>query len=503
MIKSEKIFSSRDELEKLKEIIEHELVVRSEGDYELDLQREDMQHIDFMSVAQLESYLASLNGAESVKYEDVEDLESGAVELRYELEEDVKGVLGTPVEVLRQRKLQRLRDIDLLRRYNDPELRDKMEFGEQCDALALSQYTVADIVNNRMTRNQFNADKVRCLNSISEIVELEKLDVTEFVLPGLVRGTVGILAGRGAIGKSFMTFYLASLIIAKYKNFNIKLDEKGWELEKGEEVLYFSGEEKFKEAQSRWKRVLLNEVRKGNITLAEADQMVSHLKIDDLTYESVEVLDCKDLTATEHYEYTENVIKHVRPRLVVIDTLSKIHGLEESNNIHMSKLLGLYQNLASKYDVAIVIVHHLSKAGAKDSEEGDGSGVRGADAIVSNSRWTAVMREMSKNEAEKLNDAAGQTVVNTTFAGRKQFIKFEVPKANYGPDVEPVWFQRGKDGILEHDVDIKNAIAAAYGKTQVEKVDSKQLLACIQAKNGGQAVNINNSKLDDDGGEEL
>lgn len=63
-------------------------------------------------------------------------------------------------------------------------------------------------------------------------------------------------------------------------------------------------------------------------------------------------LDQQKLTAT---------LKAVRPRLLILDPLVRLHRLDENSAAEISKLLGFIRELQRTFDTAVVLVHHASK----------------------------------------------------------------------------------------------------------------------------------------------
>jgi hypothetical protein len=64
------------------------------------------------------------------------------------------------------------------------------------------------------------------------------------------------------------------------------------------------------------------------------------------------------LADQERLAYT---IANLRPRLVLLDPLVRLHRLDENSAAEISGLLGYIRDLQRRYDVAIVLVHHASK----------------------------------------------------------------------------------------------------------------------------------------------
>ncbi len=57
----------------------------------------------------------------------------------------------------------------------------------------------------------------------------------------------------------------------------------------------------------------------------------------------------------------KSTLDDLRPRLLVLDPLVRMHRLDENSASDISKLLGFLRELQRSYDCAIVLVHHASK----------------------------------------------------------------------------------------------------------------------------------------------
>jgi len=86
---------------------------------------------------------------------------------------------------------------------------------------------------------------------------------------------------------------------------------------------------------------------------------------ENFTFRSrLNALDAGGLDTIENW-----LVTHPNRRLVVIDTLGKVRGMKnprEEQYQYDYRLVGALQELATRYAVAIVIVHHVRKSDAED-----------------------------------------------------------------------------------------------------------------------------------------
>lgn len=82
----------------------------------------------------------------------------------------------------------------------------------------------------------------------------------------------------------------------------------------------------------------------------------------------IRALDLHVITAPElrldlanYQEKLRQTVQRLRPHLILLDPLVRLHRLDENNASEMSGLLGYLRALQREHDVAVVLVHHVSK----------------------------------------------------------------------------------------------------------------------------------------------
>jgi hypothetical protein len=125
--------------------------------------------------------------------------------------------------------------------------------------------------------------------------------------------------------------------------------------------------------------------------------------------------------------------------LIVIDTLSRIHILDENSNSQMAQLLTYLEQIAVETNTAILILHHSSKNMAIQGRGGEQQAARGASSLVDNARWQAYMSIMTKEEAKYFGVSEKR---------HKFYVRFGVSKLNYGTPFVDRWYERHDAGIL-------------------------------------------------------
>lgn len=87
-----------------------------------------------------------------------------------------------------------------------------------------------------------------------------------------------------------------------------------------------------------------------------------HLAIEDLDLYAITATDLR-LDQADDRNRLDATLRQLRPRLLVLDPLVRLHRLDENSAADLSGLLGYLRTLQRNHGVAIVLVHHMSKRG--------------------------------------------------------------------------------------------------------------------------------------------
>lgn len=250
-------------------------------------------------------------------------------------------------------------------------------------------------------------------------------DAVDYVLPGMIQGTVGAIISPGASGKSFLALQLG-IQIASGANV------LGWEqnLPTGE-VVCLAGEDPIIALHARMHELgkyLSEAQRRDVIEKFTIYPLVGELQLPDLLS-----------PASEH-----GLIEIARgKRLIILDTLRRFHNGNENDSGSMAKVISSMEYLAQITGASVLFLHHSSKSSALGGTVDEQQSSRGSSVLTDNVRWQAYLSTMSKTEAQK-NKVHEDS--------RRFFVRFGVSKQNYGPAFTDVWFERGQGGVLRHKV---------------------------------------------------
>ncbi len=269
--------------------------------------------------------------------------------------------------------------------------------------------------------------------------EPEPLD---FVLPGLLAGTVGSLIAPGATGKSFAALELLTQIATGKDMLGIGLHPTGT-------AVIFAAEDPANALHTRLKAVA------GHLDACERENLKSNSLILPCLGKAGDFLDGGKTTAD-----IEKVAQGAR--LVVIDTLSRWHTGEENERRDAARVMREMEKVAADTGAAVVFLHHTNKAAAMNGDGDKQQSSRGSSVFVDEARWVAFLQTMTGEEAKAFGYNDDE---------RKHYVRYGVTKANYCPPQLDVWLRREEGGVLvRHEYEMrKSAQAAGAGKTAGKK----------------------------------
>lgn len=128
--------------------------------------------------------------------------------------------------------------------------------------------------------------------------------------------------------------------------------------------------------------------------------------------------------------------------LVAVDTLSRVNGGEENSNEVMAHIVTACERIAQRTGAAVVILHHTSKAAARE-QMADLHAGRGGSALGDNAR--SVVRLMPASAG----DVKGFADFDPDAIARGDILRLIHAKCSYARKAGDVWLRRCEDGTLE------------------------------------------------------
>ncbi|CAH0319030.1 Regulatory protein RepA [Massilia sp. Bi118] len=248
----------------------------------------------------------------------------------------------------------------------------------------------------------------------------------DYVLPGMLAGSVGFLMSPGGVGKSMLALGAACGIAAGTK----EADLYGFEPKQGK-VVYMSAEDG---EVPLWHR-LHNFGKKFGPATRQA--IAENLMIFDVVGRKPDIM---------APEWVNGLCRAKDARLIIIDTLTRFHTLDENSNSDMSQLVSQLEYISKQTGAAILVIHHSSKSMAVQGRGDEQQAARGASALIDNARWAANLTGMTKAESEALAGAPGGPAVGED--ERRFYVRFNISKQNHGVPFPETWLARSEGGVL-------------------------------------------------------
>lgn len=270
----------------------------------------------------------------------------------------------------------------------------------------------------------------------------------DFVWPGFLAGTVGALVAPGGAGKSFWALEAAMAVAGRDAPGS---DLLGLEPSRPGRVVYFAGEDPQPILVCRIHAV-------GKHLPGQAHSVIA----GRMTVKSV-VGQCMNMMGEQTLR---QVIEECSgARLIVLDTLSRMHSLDENSNGDMARLVSRLERIALETGASVLYLHHVTKGSTKEGGADQQQAARGASALVDNVRWCGFVAPMTCEEASRLcADTEGAVPIGE--GRRKHFVRFGVSKQNYGHTPADRWYLRGSDGVL---LPVALAAAGARGRRKAHR----------------------------------
>ncbi|HBN8277938.1 TPA: AAA family ATPase [Pseudomonas aeruginosa] len=251
----------------------------------------------------------------------------------------------------------------------------------------------------------------------------------DFIWPGFLAGTVGALVAPGATGKSFWTLEAAMAIacsVAGGDVVNLRPQHTG-------RVVYLAGEDP--------ETALIRRVHAigQHLNPSAREAIAENLVLLPIMGAMLNIMD--ERSRTRVIEFCTGA------RLIVLDTLSRIHSLDENSNGDMARLIATLEHIAASTGASVLYLHHVSKGSAREGLSDQQQAARGASALIDNARWCGFVTRMTEDEARHLSDRTydRQPIGNDR---RGFFVRFGVSKQNYDATPLDQWYERRDGGVL-------------------------------------------------------
>lgn len=269
----------------------------------------------------------------------------------------------------------------------------------------------------------------RCEFPVESYIDIEAAftqpqKVLDFVLPGLLSGTVGSIVGVGGTGKSYLSIEMALAVASGYDLTGV-----------------------FPVGNTRGRAVYLNAEDPTPVIFNRLNAMAKWLDRDirELAYQNLTVLSLTgrgiallnaNVDRTGWVEPILNIAKGAR--LLIFDTARRFQLANENDSGAMALFMGIFEEIALKTGCTIVFCHHCAKGSALNGNGDNQAASRGSSVLVDNARWQVNVVGMSEKEAKDIEIKSD----------RKKYIRIANSKANYNEQFEDIWLEKTEGGVL-------------------------------------------------------
>lgn len=285
----------------------------------------------------------------------------------------------------------------------------------------------------------------------------------DFVFLGFLAGTVGLLIAPGSTGKSYWALLVAIALACKAATADLLGLNPA---KRGQKVVFLAAEDP-KDVIRRRQFAIGKTIGRDHLGDCSAN-----LKIKPLLGKRPDIMD------NGHFD--EIATFCMGARLIIIDTLTKFHTMDENKNSDMSQFIATLDALAARTGAAILVLHHIDKNSARNGDGNQMEAARGASAITNDARWCGFLQRPDEEEAKFVIDpGTGETIENV----RQKYVRFGESKANYSMPVEDVWYEKGDGGVLSR-VDLVTIPAADRKQFAKAREDRKRMAEVARAARG-------------------
>lgn len=257
--------------------------------------------------------------------------------------------------------------------------------------------------------------------------------VLDFVLPGLLRGTTGLIVAPGATGKTWLSLQLAAAVGG-----GLPICGGAWDQpERAGRVLVLGWEDPEQIIEDRL-HVLMHYLSDGGISDESLDLIDRNVDIVSMHGDTSLLLQ-RDGAPGPLVQHLVDAAAGREYRLVTLDPLSRILGADENDNGLATRGVSMLEHVAHASGAAVVALHHAAKYAAANGQSSEQTAARGASALVDGVRWMSTLSTMTAAEA------AEHDVEEVM---RRFWVRLAVPKANYTSPLADTWLRREDGGVL-------------------------------------------------------
>lgn len=257
------------------------------------------------------------------------------------------------------------------------------------------------------------------------------------VLPGLLAGTVGMLAGPGGIGKTMLELQVAVAMATGTPACGAL-----YRFSAPAPVVLVAAEEDARVLSYRLHAIahtLFSQSARFAVTISYEEflaRLQANLRLFAGTSQGLTLLNREWSHTPRVKELAEAAQK---ARLVMVDPLRQFHACDENDSGAMNEVILALRHVAAQSGAAVVFAHHATKA-ATSAGQGDVAGAaRGSSALTDGVRWQLNLSRPSKEQAQRMGIAEDS---------RGRYLQLDLAKSNYAPPQDTIVLERLPGGVL-------------------------------------------------------
>ena len=243
----------------------------------------------------------------------------------------------------------------------------------------------------------------------------------DFILPGMLPGSLGLLVAPGATGKSSLALDIAASIA-------LGRPTAGGLFPAGPtgKVIVLAGEESERMLAERIRSLL-------SLDQQAAPALYQNLLLLPMAGESCTLLEEGQTTPI----YNELMSISQGARLIIVDPVRRMHSGDENNSSDMTRFVIAMEQLAKSTGAAVLGIHHTNRASASDVSSQNAA--RGSSALVDGARWQLNLSRMDEKSADALKISEAE---------RPMYVAVDFAKTNYLAPRGRCWLKRQPGGRL-------------------------------------------------------
>jgi hypothetical protein len=250
--------------------------------------------------------------------------------------------------------------------------------------------------------------------------------------PWLPLGSVALLVGEGAVGKTQLLMRIAAHIATGRSLFDSDVQPG--------RVVYLGLEDP--PAVLRRRLYYLNASMRQQFDPTISESLLANLVAVSLVGQQFHLVTMNG-GAVGRSASVESLIESVgNAHLVVLDPLSRLHGCEENSNAVSTAIVNSCERIAQETGAAVLLGHHTGKAAAREGLT-DAYAARGGSGLADAARSVLRLIVATKADAKGLD-------LDMAAIERREYLRLLHAKSNYAQSAPAVWLQKSSTGELRH-----------------------------------------------------